>query len=152
MGAAASRRITGVRVLFVCTGNSCRSQMAEALARHLGCGQLEALSAGTQPDRIDPLTLEVLREEGVCIEGLRPKSLEEVGARQYDWVITLCGRAQQSCPALSGRLGRLHWPIEDPAQARGSGEERRRAFQSARNAIRSRLEHWLNTGGLDRNR
>jgi len=133
----------GMNVLFVCTANSCRSQMAEALARYLWGGRVRARSAGTSPRPIDPLTLEVLREAGVDVSGLRPKSLQEVDASECDWVVSLCAEAEESCSAVRGRKGRLHWPVADPARATGSREERLRSFRAARDAIRSRLQEWL---------
>ncbi len=132
-----------MRVLFVCTRNACRSQMAEALARALGGPRLEAASAGSDPGVIDPLTLEVLKEAGIGTDGLRAKGLAEVHAESYDWVVTLCAEAQASCPSLSGRRGCLHWPVEDPAAVTKGGPARLRAFRDAREAIRARIEHWL---------
>lgn len=132
-----------MRVLFVCTRNACRSQMAEALARALGGERLEAASAGSDPGTIDPLTLEVLREAGIGTGGLKAKGLAEVQVENYDWVVTLCGEAQRSCPTLSGRRGRLHWPVADPAAVTISSEARLMAFRHARDAIRSRITAWL---------
>ncbi|MCZ6778870.1 MAG: arsenate reductase ArsC [Acidobacteria bacterium] len=132
-----------MRVLFVCTRNACRSQMAEALARALGGSRLEAASAGSDPGEIDPLTLEVLKEAGIGTDGLRAKGLTEVDAEAHDWVVTLCDEAQASCPSLSGRRGRHHWPVEDPAAVAEGGPVRLQAFRDARDAIRARIERWL---------
>ncbi len=132
-----------MRILFVCTGNSCRSQTAEALARHLGRGRVRAASAGTEPRPIDPLTFEVLVESGVEVSVLRPKRVEDLPGLDYDWVVTLCGEVEERCPVLAGRRGRLHWPVADPARIPGSLETRREAFRAARDAIRARLEGWL---------
>ena len=139
-----------MRVLFVCTRNACRSQMAEALARALGGSRLEAASAGSDPGVIDPLTLEVLKEAGIGTDGLRAKGLAEAQAEAHDWVVTLCAEAQASCPSLSGRQGRLHWPVEDPAVVTKRGPARLQAFRDARDAIRVRIEQWLAEQGFSK--
>lgn len=138
--------MAAMSVLFVCTGNSCRSQMAEALARHLSQGRVQAASAGTAPAPIDPLTLEVLNETGVDTAALRSKGLEEFRPEEFDWVVTLCGEADAACPVVRGRRGRMRWPIPDPARVTGGEQDRRQAYRAARDRIRSMLELWLSMG------
>jgi arsenate reductase len=103
-----------LRVLFLCTGNSCRSQMAEGFARHLHGKLLEPGSAGTHPGRIDPRAISVMSEVGVDISGQRAKRLDEVATAGLDWVITVCDRANESCPAFAGRVRRMHVGFDDP--------------------------------------
>jgi arsenate reductase (thioredoxin) len=111
---------TPLKVLFVCTGNSARSQMAEGFARHLGQGRVEAHSAGIAPSVLNPHAVRVMREKGIDISGQRSKAFDWELARQMDVVVTVCGHANESCPVLPPEVRRLHWPLEDPANARGS--------------------------------
>jgi protein-tyrosine-phosphatase len=105
------------RILFLCTGNSARSQMAEAIARHLGHGAIEAVSAGTSPrDEVHPAALRTLRDMGLDVSGLRPKPIDEVRGANYDYVVTVCDRARESCPVLPGAQMN-HWSFKDPAEA-----------------------------------
>jgi arsenate reductase len=101
------------RVLFLCVANSARSQMAEGLARALLGPEVEVLSAGSKPSRVNPYAIEVMSEIGIDISGHRSKSVDEMAAESIDAVITLC--AEEVCPILPGRVRRLHWPIADPA-------------------------------------
>jgi len=117
------------RVLVVCTGNSARSVLAEALLRHVGGEGFEVHSAGTEPRGINPLTLEVLAEAGIDARGLRSKSVAEYAGQSFDYVITVCDQARQVCPAFPGGGQRLHWGYDDPAAVEGSEEERLRAFR-----------------------
>jgi arsenate reductase (thioredoxin) len=131
------------RVLFLCTGNSCRSQMAEGLARYLGNGQVEAFSAGTQPKGIHPLAIAVMKEVRIDISGQGSKSLAVFQGQQFDFVITVCDRAKEQCPIWPGIRERIHWSIDDPADATGSEEEQLDAFRRARDEIRQRLRLFL---------
>jgi arsenate reductase len=122
-------------VIFVCTGNCCRSQLAEAIMRQLAGDRFEVLSAGSEPaGYVHPLVEAVAAEMGLDIQGQVSKGLDEFADRQFDYVVTVCDHAAAKCPTLRGRLATLHWPLEDPAavsggdaaalqKARGVGEE-----------------------------
>ncbi|MCX7598683.1 MAG: arsenate reductase ArsC [Armatimonadetes bacterium] len=132
------------KVLFLCTGNSARSQMAEALARHLAGGQLEVFSAGTHPaGRVHPAAVKVMEELGIDISAARPKKVEDLPVAEFDWVITVCDQASQECPLWLARGKKLHWSIPDPAAADGTEEQVLEAFRAARNDLKARLEAWL---------
>jgi len=133
-----------VSVLFVCTHNSARSIMAEALLRAKGGEAYEAFSAGTEATEVRPLTLRVLEDAGVPTEGLRSKSLEEYLGRTFDYVITVCDSARQSCPLFPGEGARFHWGYDDPSAASGTEEERLAAFQRVFTAISRRIDLFMN--------
>jgi arsenate reductase (thioredoxin) len=136
------------RVLFLCTGNSCRSQMAEAVLGRLGAGLYEAVSAGTEPAGVHPLTIEVLREAGYDTAPLRSKHIDEVAGGNFDLVITLCDSARQSCPFFPGGGSRMHWNIPDPAAVRGTPDEVREAFRAALSDLTVRIRTLI-TGQSD---
>jgi len=127
------------RVLILCTGNSARSQMAEGLLRHDAGTAYEISSAGTQPTAVRPEAVAVMREVGIDISGHRSKSVDEFRGQDFDYVITVCDNAKQSCPVFPAKTKRIHWSIEDPAAAQGSLEERLTAFRRARDELRARL-------------
>lgn len=127
-------------VLFLCTGNSCRSQMAEGFANQLRTQGINFYSAGTEPKAVHPLAIEVMKEAGIDISGYRSKGLEAVPLEQIDLVITLCGEAAEACPSFPGKTTRLHWPLPDPAQAQGSEEEILKIFREVRDEIRARVK------------
>ncbi len=135
------------RILFVCTANSARSQMAEGLARALASPGVEVASAGTRPSSIHPQAIEAMRERGIDIGNQRSKPIGEVGG-PFDYVITLCDDAAQSCPVLPARRARLHWSLPDPAAVAGSEAERLRVFRQVRDEIERRLTAWLAEAGL----
>ena len=118
-----------IRVLFVCTGNSARSVMAEALLRHHGGDAFEVHSAGTEPRGINPLTERVLSDARIDMRGLRSKSVDEYAGQRFDYVVTVCDQARQVCPVFPGVHESLHWGYEDPAEASGSEEERLAVFR-----------------------
>ena len=118
-----------IRVLFVCTGNSARSVMAEALLRQHGGDAFEVYSAGTEPKGINPLTLRVLAEAGIDASWARSKSVDEFRGQSFDYVVTVCDQARQVCPVFPGVHESLHWGYEDPAEAQGSDEERLAVFR-----------------------
>lgn len=118
-----------IRVLFVCTGNSARSIMAEALLRHHGGRRFEVCSAGTEPRGVNPLTLRVLEDAGIDATGARSKSVTEYLGETFDYVVTVCDEARQVCPVFPGVHESLHWGYEDPAEAEGTEEERLAAFR-----------------------
>jgi arsenate reductase len=106
-----------IRVLFLCTGNSCRSQMAEALLRHFGGKDFEVYSAGTEPKPIHPLTRQVMAEIDHDLSGHRSTDLQDFLGQSFDYVITVCDRARDNCPTLRGDNERIHWGFQDPAAA-----------------------------------
>ena len=132
------------RVLFLCTGNSCRSQMAEGWLRHLAGDRYEVLSAGTRPQGMNPLAVRVMAEAGVDISGQASHSVEEYVGQDFDLVVTVCGGARESCPVFTGRVAeRRHWPFDDPAEATGTEEEILSVFRRVRDEIRDRVEAFL---------
>ena len=132
-------------VLFLCTGNSCRSQMAEALLRHHASGRFEAFSAGLQPKPIHPLTVAVMEEKGIDTSLHRSKDVTEyLGRKRFDYVIIVCDGANRSCPAVfPGVNHRLFWPFDDPAAFEGGKEETLEAFRRVRDQIDARIQTWL---------
>ena len=127
------------RVLIVCTGNSARSQMAEGLFRDLGGDRFEVFSAGTHPSSVRAEAIAALREIGLDISAHRSKSVDEFAGQSFDLVITVCDNAKQSCPFFPGAGARLHWPFEDPAEAKGPEVARLAAFRAVRDQIRARI-------------
>jgi arsenate reductase len=137
-------RTTRKRVLFVCTHNSCRSQMAEGLLRHLGGGRLEVLSAGTSPSRVHPMAIEVMAERGIDLRGQRSKSLDEFLGAGFDNIVTTCDDAKEGCPVFPGQGERLHRGLEDPAQAGGPREEKLKVFRRVRDELEELIRsHFL---------
>ena len=132
-----------IKVMFVCTGNSARSQMAEGFARHYGQGRVEAHSAGMEPSRLNPYAVRVMREQGIDISGHQSKAFDWDLARQMDVVVTVCGHANESCPVLPPEVKRLHWPLEDPAAAKGSDDEILTTFRQVRDQVESRVRELL---------
>ena len=127
------------RVLILCTGNSARSQMAEGLLRRDGGDRFDVESAGTHPSTVRPEAIVVMRELDIDISGHRSKSVEEFSGRHFDYVLTVCDRARDTCPVFFGAARTLHHSFEDPAAVAGSEEERLRAFRR----IRDELRAWL---------
>ena len=134
-----------MRVLFVCTGNSARSQMAEGFARHYGHGRVEAHSAGMEPSQLNPYAVRVMQEKGIDISGQQSKAFDWDLARQMDIVATVCGHANESCPVLPPEVKRLHWPLEDPAAATGTDAEILATFRRIRDQVESRVTELLGT-------
>jgi len=137
-----------VTILFVCTGNSCRSQMAEGLARFLGRSAVDAYSAGTNPIGIVERTYKVMEEIGVDISNQTSDPLEMYVGQPFDYVITLCSHAEAICPTWAGSGERLHWPIADPYSAQGTEEDIIAAYRSARDAIRDELIEFFGEIGI----
>ena len=131
------------RVLVLCTGNSARSQMAEGLLRHEAGASFDVESAGTNPSRVRPEAITVMKELGIDISGHRSKSVAEFAGRQFHYVITVCDHARDHCPVFPTRTQRLHWSFEDPAAVQGSEEERLTAFRRIRDQIHERLRAFL---------
>jgi thioredoxin type arsenate reductase len=132
--------VTKRRVLFLCTHNSARSQMAEGFLRALGGDRFEAASAGTEATRVHPLAIRVMRDVGIDLGAHTSKTLDQFLAEPWDDVITVCDNADERCPVFPARTRRLHWSFEDPSAASGSEEERLETFRKARDEIRARME------------
>ena len=130
------------RVLILCTGNSARSQMAEGWLRALGGGRFEVDSAGTRPSTVRPEAVEAMREVGVDISSHRSKSVDEFAGHEFDYVITVCDNARESCPVFPGKTARVHWSFEDPAALEGTWDERLAMFRRVRDEIEARLRAW----------
>ncbi len=126
-------------MLFLCTHNSARSQMAEGFLRHLAGDRFEVHSAGTEATAVRPQAIEVMCELGIDISGQESKTLERYLGQPFDYVITVCDEANEACPVFPGAIRRLHWSFEDPAQAIGGEEERLRVFRSVRKQIVERI-------------
>ncbi len=133
------------RVLFLCTGNSARSQMAEGLLRKQAPDRFEVFSAGLDPKGVNPLATSVMAEIGIDISGQRSKSLSEfMGRMHFSFVITLCSNAERSCPAVFPGMGtRLHWDLEDPSAANGNDGEKLEAFRRVRDEIARRIAGFI---------
>ena len=134
-------------MLFVCTHNSARSQMAEAMLNAWGGDRFQAFSAGTEATGIKPETVQVMDEIGIDISAQRSKTIDEFRGQSFDWFITVCDEAQQNCPVLPGVRDVAHWSIEDPSAATGAPEERLEVFRTARNRIRDRLHVFMLAAG-----
>ncbi|MBI4680680.1 MAG: arsenate reductase (thioredoxin) [Nitrospirae bacterium] len=129
-----------LKVMFLCTGNSCRSQMAEGFARELGKGIIESYSAGLSPAGVNPNAVRVMKEIGIDISNQKSKAIDETLLNTMDIIITLCGRAEASCPMTPPAIRRIHWPIEDPVGAIGTEEEIMDAFKRARDEIKTKIQ------------
>ncbi|MBC7366074.1 MAG: arsenate reductase ArsC [Undibacterium sp.] len=124
-------------VLILCTGNSCRSHLAEGLLRAAAGDLFEVVSAGSKPaGYVHPMAVKVMEEIGIDISGHRSKHMSEFLDRDVETVITVCGHADQACPIFPGQVSRHHWPFDDPAHAKGTEEELREVFRRVRNEIR----------------
>jgi arsenate reductase len=134
------------KVLFLCTHNSARSQMAEGLLRHLAGDRFEAHSAGTEATHVRPLAIRAMEEIGVDISGQESKMLERYLGEPFDYVITVCDDANEACPFFPGAERRLHWSLPDPSAAEGTEEERLAVFRSVRDALRDRVRAELVDG------
>ena len=131
-----------VRILFLCTRNSARSQMAEAITRHLGDGKVEVFSAGTEATDVHPMARRVMAEMGIGMAGQRSKHLKEFLGKQFDYVITVCDNAREACPRFPGNPEQLHWSFPDPAAVEGE-EAQRQAFRSTAEGLKERVSTLL---------
>jgi len=134
---------TPIRVLFVCTGNSARSQIAEAVLGRLGGADFEVFSAGTEPNGVNPYAIRVLDDAGIDWSVARSKSVDEFAGRAFDYVITVCDRARQTCPVFPGSHNTLHWGLEDPAEVEGSDAVKLGAFQQTYMELNQRLRPFV---------
>jgi arsenate reductase len=132
------------RVLILCTANSARSQMAEGLLRHLAGGTLDVYSAGARPSIVNPLAIRAMAARGLDISGHRSKSLTEFLNQPFDYVMTVCDHAAETCPVFPGKAQRLHWSFPDPAAVAGSEEEQLAAFEQVRDHLEETLREWYN--------
>ena len=131
------------RVLFLCTHNSARSQMAEGILRNLSRDRFEVHSAGTESTLVRPLAIRAMDEIGIDISGQESKTLARYLTEPFDYVITVCDEANEACPFFPGAKNRLHWSLEDPSRAEGSEEERLAVFRKVRDDLRERIEQEL---------
>jgi len=132
-------------VLFLCTGNSCRSQMAEGWLRHLAGNRFEALSAGTSPVGMNPRAVTVMAEAGIDISRQWSKHVNDVLLSHPEYVVTVCNRAKETCPAIHSGAATLHWSFDDPAEAQGSDDDRAKVFRRVRDEIAEKIRDWLKT-------
>lgn len=130
-------------IYFLCTGNSCRSQMAEGFARSLAGDRWEVASAGIAPTTVHPLAVRAMSEVGVDISSQGSKGIDPLLLRRATIVVTLCGEAEEACPATPPAVRRVHWPLRDPARARGGQEAVKAVFSEVRDEIRARVEALL---------
>ncbi len=129
-----------IKILFLCTGNSCRSQMAEGWARHLKGDVIEAYSAGVNPASLSRRAVRVMADAGVDISGQRSKHIDDVIGIQFDYVVTVCDNAREHCPVFPGRAKRIHKTFEDPSFVQGTKHEIMAAFTKTRDQIRQFVE------------
>lgn len=132
------------RVLILCTGNSCRSQMAEAIWTELGKGEWDAYSAGSKPSGyVHPLAIEAMKELGVDIGGYESKLASDFQNQPFDLVVTVCDNAREDCPIYPEAKETLHWPFDDPADAQGTNEEKMPTFRRVRDEIKAKIGQYL---------
>jgi arsenate reductase (thioredoxin) len=139
------------KVLFLCTDNSARSQMAEGLLRHLTGDRVEVMSAGTEATHVRPLAVRAMDELGIDISGQESKTLDRYLGEPFDYVITVCDEANEACPFFLGAAERLHWSLPDPVAAQGTEEERLEVFRSVRDRLKDHIEGELVNGRGDTN-
>jgi len=132
-----------IRVLFLCTGNSARSIIAEAVLRSAGKDAFEVHSAGTEPKGINPFTVKVLQQDGIDMDSFRSKSLNEYLEQRFDYVITVCDRAAERCPVFPGDPQRIHWSFPDPAAVEGTDVVKLAAFQTTLREMRQRISLFI---------
>lgn len=135
------------RVLFLCTGNSCRSQMAEGFLRHLAGDRFEVASAGTNPQGLNPGAVAAMREIGIDIAHRQSKPVQHFAREQFDYVITVCDRVRESCPIFPAQSSVLHWSFDDPASAAGTPEERAAVFRRVRDEIAASVRQFIQKDG-----
>jgi len=138
--------VTPRRVLFLCTHNSARSQMAEGLLRELGGGGFEAHSAGTEATHVRPLAIRAMEEIGIDIGAQRSKALDEYAGQPFDLVVTVCDEAREACPYFPGARAQIHWSLPDPSKATGTEESRLAVFREVRDELRRRIGRELLAG------
>ena len=132
-----------IRVLFVCTHNSARSQIAEALLEHYGGADFEVESAGTEATRVNPFAVEVLKDLGIDWAAAESKTVERFLGERFDYVITVCDRARETCPVFPGSTNTLHWGLDDPSEVEGTDDEKREAFRRTQVEVAARLRPFI---------
>ena len=137
------------RVIFVCTHNSARSQMAEGMLRTFGGDRFEVFSAGTEPGEVRPEAIEVMREIGIDISGQRSKGIDQFIGESFAWIVTVCDDAKEACPTIPGAREQAHWSIDDPSAVEGDANARLDAFREARDIIRDRVHIFALAAGRD---
>lgn len=131
------------KVLILCTGNSCRSQMAEGYLRHLAGDRFEVISAGLEPSAVNPKAIRVMKEDGVDISHHTSKDADQFIGQEFDYIITVCDKAKENCPYFPGKAERIHWSFEDPAVAQGTDEEILAVFRKVRDQIKSQIVNFI---------
>src|SRR5687767_12897128 len=131
------------RILFLCTHNKARSQLAEGICRKLGGDRVEVYSAGSEPSAVHPCATEVLTEMGIDAGGHRSKHMEELSAIQFDYVVTVCDQAREVCPVFAGAPEQIHWSIADPSRVTGSELAMRQAFDQVARQLTTRIQQLL---------
>jgi arsenate reductase len=132
------------RVLILCTANSARSQMAEGLLRHIAGDRFEVHSAGAQPSVVNPFAIQAMAKRGIDIRGQRSKNLSEFLHTPFDYVITVCDNAAETCPVFPGPAQRIHWSFPDPAAVAGDDAARLASFEQVRDGLEARFRAWVN--------
>ncbi len=135
--------MTKPKVLFLCTGNSCRSQMAEGLLRSRAGDLFDVASAGTRPAGLNPLAVRAMAEIGIDISSQKSKHVDSLAEQQFTYVITVCDNAREACPTFPATTQTLHWSFEDPADAQGADEERMKVFTRVRNEIDEKVGEFV---------
>lgn len=133
------------RVLFLCTHNSARSQMAEGFLRALAGDRFEVASAGTEATRVHPLAIRAMADAAIDLGGHTSKIVDELAEQPWDYVITVCDAANEACPVFPRKSRRLHWSFEDPSQATGTDDQRLDVFRRVRDQIKRRIVEWIRT-------
>jgi arsenate reductase (thioredoxin) len=133
------------RVLILCTANSARSQMAEGLLREIGGAKVEVYSAGSEPSRVNPYAIEAMAARGIDISSHRSKSLKEFITEPFDYVITVCDNAAESCPVFPGKAERIHWSFPDPAAVEGNHETILASFVRVRDGLEEKFREFVKT-------
>lgn len=135
------------KILVLCTGNSCRSQMAEGLLREFYGDKYEVFSAGVNPTAVNPNAIKVMGEIGIDISKHTSKSVNEFINQNFDIIITVCDNAKESCPIFAGNAERIHWSFFDPAEAKGNDEEILKSFREVRDQIKNKIKNYFSEGG-----
>jgi len=133
------------KILFLCTGNSCRSQMAEGFLRNMAGNRFDVHSAGVEPSHLNPMAIRVMTESGIDISGQTSDDVQAYLDEDVDKVITVCNHAREVCPIFPGALTQLHWGFFDPATATGTEKEKLIVFQRVRDEIQTKIQEWLST-------
>ena len=136
-----------LQILILCTANSARSQMAEGLLRELASDRADVYSAGAKPSRVNPYAIAAMRERGVDISGQSSDHLSKYLEMEFDYVITVCDNAADTCPTFPGRAVRIHWSFPDPAAVNGEDDDVQRSFIKTRDGLERRLQDWLSSLG-----